>query len=342
MTRRRALAGLAVALLASSWLAACQGDVAPPPPISPELTAESSFALPRLDATGTPLGPPLCLGLPAVLALVAQPALGVEEGVLHLQTSTLATRLDHAARGLMDGGRQTEPESSVARAIAALKRWGTQGEADWAQAVRQVQSLIVAQEASASASSADDDVARLTAAGVQRFGNVLGFRFNRLWIELQPMPPGTRRPARDGDALLYPANALDALADQAVAGVSVEFVDQSTASILGRLLEALGLPQAREFDDAPAAPASAASSTATGRPRQARQGIQPHLQACAWVRGHETLAFLPYSETTCGLRLLYTADANRQAWFDQPLPLAVQGTHGVPPSPEDRMRQLAV
>jgi hypothetical protein len=295
LTRRFWLSQLGCVLLAPA-LSACRRDEAaqnasspadgPGQPVSGTTPPTSFFDLPRLAEDGAALGPPLCLGLPAVLALTAQPALAiVPDWGLDMQASTLRDRLWVQVHDALSVADPHAAGSPPARASA--------GEPDWDKAVRQ---LILHWPAGKTATQ--ENAQALAGAALSRYGNVLGVPFHRLNIVTDRMPAAIIRPLRAGEAPLHTEPQLRALGDQAVDRVMLEYKDEPIAPLLADLRQRFGTPVLEEMHPAT---------------------HMKDLPNTVWQRGPETLVLLPRTDTAADLHLMDAEQLDDKGWFGRKL-----------------------
>lgn len=311
MNRRTALRWGAA--LASSALAGCERYIETQSSTRaswPQIDTASAFALPRRAEDGNALEPPLCLGLPVVLALTAQPSLAIQPGWgLDMQTSKLRAALWHAAFKAL---KVNDPQGPSL--MARLANWGgdSQPQPDWERAI----ALVLDGYWPAGDAATEDNAKALADAAVSHYANVLGVPYQRLNIVTEQMPAGLQRPLRPEEAPLYSRSALSDQAQMVVEAVTVEFVDEPMPPLLAELASRFGVPAWQEE------PASAA---------------QPALPNVVWVRGEEALVFLPRTETAANLYLLYTDALDEKQWFDRRFSSKDDGAKRLA-----RIRELAV
>lgn len=298
-------------------LAACQKQGAAPQAVAqtgsalmPDLASDQFFTLPRKTGDGSESAPPLCLGLPVVLALTAQPALAVvPDWGLDMQASRLRDRLWLAALaglGVADP-QATSPVSAAAR----LQARAMSGEPDWAKAV----ALVLANWPAGTAATVEN-AQGLAEAAWGLYGNVLGVPFQRLGIVAEQMPDGIIRPWRTGEAPLFAEPQLRAEGDRAVVSIAVEYKDVPIAPLLADLRQRFGLPALQE-------PHTAAH--------------MQDLPNTVWKRGTEALVLLPRTETAADLHLMDARQLDERKWFATEFGASASD----PTAQVQRIRQLA-
>lgn len=282
--------------------------------LAPDLASDQFFTLPRKTADGSEWAPPLCLGLPVVLALTAQPALAVvPDWGLDMQASQLRDRLWLAALAALGVADPQAPSPAAASAAARLQARAKAGEPDWARAV----ALVLATWPAGKAATVENAQA-LAEAAWGLYGNVLGVPYQRLSIVAEQMPAGIIRPLRAGEAPLFTEPQLRAQGDRAVDSITVEYKDVPIGPLLADMQQRFGPPVLQE-------PHSAAH--------------MQDLPNTVWQRGTEALVLLPRTETAADLHLMDVRQLDERKWFDRPFG---NGDGADDPSRrEQRIRQLA-